>query len=56
MASQNATTGNLANVQETIINAARFVQEHNAPSWQLIEKFLFPKAHQQLEYQRLVNS
>lgn len=43
MASQNATTGNLANVQETIINAARFVQEHNAPSWQLIEKIPLPQ-------------
>ena len=43
MASQNATTGNLSGVQETIINAARFVQEHNAPSWQLIEKIPLPQ-------------
>ena len=43
MASQNATTGNLSGVQETIINAARFVHEHNAPSWQLIEKIPLPQ-------------
>lgn len=40
---QTASTGNLSNVQETIINAARFVQEHNAPSWQLIEKIPLPQ-------------
>ena len=43
MASQNATTGNLANVQNTIINAARTVQEFNTPSWQLIDKVTLPK-------------
>ena len=43
MASQNATTGNLANVQNTIINAARTVQEYNTPSWQLIDKVTLPK-------------
>ena len=43
MATQTATTGNLSGVQETNINAARFVQEHNAPSWQLIEKIPLPQ-------------
>ena len=40
---QTATTGTLANVQNTIINAARFVQEHKTPSWQLIDKVALPK-------------
>tara|TARA_R100000808_G_scaffold18710_1_gene40920 strand:- start:11658 stop:12569 length:912 start_codon:yes stop_codon:yes gene_type:complete len=40
---QTATTGNLANVQKIIINAARYVQEHKAPSWQLIDKVSLPK-------------
>jgi len=43
VASQNATTGNLANVQNTIINAARTVQEYNTPSWQLVDKVTLPK-------------
>jgi len=40
---QTATTGNLANVQRIIINAARFVQEYKSPSWQLIDKVSLPK-------------
>ena len=40
---QTATTGNLANVQRIIINAARFVQEYKAPSWQLIDKVSLPR-------------
>ena len=39
---QNATTGNLANAQNTIIDAARFVQQHNSPSWNLIMKLPLP--------------
>lgn len=40
---ETATTGNLASAQNTIIDAARYVQEYNAPSWQLIEKIPLPR-------------
>jgi hypothetical protein len=40
---QNATTGNLALAQNTIIKEARYTQEANAPSWQLIEKMRLPR-------------
>ncbi len=42
MAVQTATTGNLANAQAIIIKEARYTQEANAPSWQLIEKMTLP--------------
>lgn len=35
---ETATTGNLENASNTIIHEARYTQEANAPSWQLIEK------------------
>ena len=38
-----ATTGNLAQAQNTIIDAARFVQQHNSPSWNLIMKLPLPQ-------------
>lgn len=40
---QTATTGNLASAQNTIIDAARFVQQHNSPSWNNIEKLPLPQ-------------
>ena len=40
---QTATTGNLENAQKTIIAAARYTEEHNAPSMNLIEKFTLGK-------------
>lgn len=40
---QTATTGNLDDAQNTIIREARYTQEANAPSWQLIEKIALPK-------------
>lgn len=36
---QTATTGNLESAQKTIIGAARYTEEHNAPAMALIEKF-----------------
>lgn len=40
---QTATTGNLENAQNIIIRKARYTQEANAPSWQLIHKETLPK-------------
>ena len=40
---QTATTGNLENAQRTIIAAARYTEEHNAPALALIEKFTLGK-------------
>ena len=40
---QTATTGNLENAQRTIIAAARYTEEHNAPAMALIEKFTLGK-------------
>ena len=40
---QPATTGNLENAQKTIIAAARYTEEHNAPAMALIEKFTLGK-------------
>ena len=40
---QTATTGNLENTQKTIIAAARYTEEHNAPAMALIEKFTLGK-------------
>jgi hypothetical protein len=40
---ETATTGNLADAQNTIIREARYTQEANSPSWQLIEKVRLPK-------------
>ena len=40
---QTATTGNLENAQKTIIAAARYTEEHNAPAMNLIEKFTLGK-------------
>ena len=40
---ETATTGNLAQAQNTIIREARYTQEANSPSWQLIEKVRLPK-------------
>ena len=40
---QIATTGNLENAQRTIIAAARYTEEHNAPALALIEKFTLGK-------------
>ena len=40
---QTATTGDLEQAQNTIIREARYTQEANAPSWQLIEKVRLPK-------------
>jgi len=40
---QAATTGNLENAQRTIIAAARYTEEHNAPALALIEKFTLGK-------------
>ncbi len=40
---ETATTGNLALAQNTIIREARYTQEANSPSWQLIEKVRLPK-------------
>lgn len=46
---QNATTGNLAQAQNTIIKQARYTQEANAPSWQLIEKMRLPRGSKQVD-------
>ena len=40
---QTATTGNLENAQRTIIAAARYTEEQNAPAMALIEKFTLGK-------------
>ena len=40
---QTATTGSLENAQKTIIAAARYTEEHNAPAMNLIEKFTLGK-------------
>ena len=40
---ETATTGDLEQAQNTIIREARYTQEANAPSWQLIEKVRLPK-------------
>jgi len=40
---ETATTGNLAQAQNTIIREARYTQEANSPSWQLIDKVRLPK-------------
>lgn len=40
---QTATTGELDKAQNTIIKKARYTQEANAPSWQLIHKEVLPK-------------
>lgn len=40
---QTATTGNLANAQNTIVKEARYTQEASSPSWQLIEKMQLPQ-------------
>ena len=40
---QTATTGNLENAQKTIIAAARYTEEHNAPAMALIERFTLGK-------------
>ena len=40
---QTATTGNLENASRTIIAAAKYTEEHNAPAMALIEKFTLPR-------------
>lgn len=40
---QLASTTGLSAAQNTIIDAARYTQEHNTPSWQLIEKLTLSK-------------
>ncbi len=40
---ETATTGNLEQAQNTIIREARYTQEANSPSWQLIDKVRLPK-------------
>ena len=40
---QTATTGNLENAQSTIIAAARYTEEHNAPAMALIEHMTLKK-------------
>ncbi len=40
---ETATTGDLELAQNTIIREARYTQEANSPSWQLIEKIRLPK-------------
>jgi hypothetical protein len=42
---QTATTGNLENAQRTIISAARYTAEHNAPALALIEHFTLGKGN-----------
>ena len=45
MTTQTSTTGNLANASRELITAARFAEEHNTPSKQLVSKFTLPKGH-----------
>ena len=45
---QTATTGNLENAQKTIIAAARYTEEHNAPAMALTQKFNLPKGSKQV--------
>ena len=45
---QTATTGNLENAQKTIIAAARYTEEHNAPAMALTQKFNLPKGNKQV--------
>jgi len=40
---QTATTGNLEKAQKTIIAAARYTEEHNAPAMALIESMSLPR-------------
>ncbi len=40
---QTATTGVLAEAQNTIIDASRFVMQHDSPSWNLIMKLPLPQ-------------
>jgi hypothetical protein len=45
---QTATTGNLEKAQRIIIAAAKFTEEHNAPSLALIESFSLGKGNKQV--------
>ena len=45
---QTATTGNLENASRTIIAAAKYTEEHNAPAMALIEKFTLPRGSRQV--------
>jgi len=45
---QTATTGSLENAQKTIIAAARYTEEHNAPAMALTQKFNLPKGNKQV--------
>ena len=46
---QTATTGNLENAQKTIIAAARYTEEHNAPAMALIERFTLGKGRSDVD-------
>ena len=48
MAIQTATTGNLEDAQNAILAASRFTAEHNAPCWNLCEKFTLGKGEKSL--------
>lgn len=43
MAIQTATSGNLENAQNVILTESRLTAEHNAPCWNLVEKFTLPQ-------------
>jgi len=45
---QTATTGNLENAQKTIIAAANYTEEHNAPALAQIESFTLGKGEKQV--------
>lgn len=44
---ETANTGNLASAQNVVIREARYTQEANAPSWNLIEKIPLPRGSKQ---------
>lgn len=48
MAIQTASTGDLESAQKTIIAAARFTEEHNAPAMALTEQFTLKAGHKDI--------
>ena len=44
-----ATSAQAENAQKIMVAATRYVQEHKAPAYQLIEKMKLPKGHKSAE-------
>ena len=46
---ETATSAQAEKAQKTMVAATRFVEEHKAPSYALIEKIMLPKGHKDAE-------